>query len=122
MFKNWLGCVAVVFLCAGCPSPGPGRFGNPGDGGGDIGPTPMPDIASGGDDGGGAGDVTGTAATTFIADSGPVARPVDLAKVTIAARFQVGQAWNTIAGTGRADGTFTIPNVPQGTYYLRYGT
>src|SRR2546428_4650379 len=107
MFKNWLACFAVIFLCAGCPSPGPGRFGNPGDGGDDIGS--MPDIASGGEGGGGAGDVTGTAITTWITDAGPVTRSVDLSKLTIAALVPAGPAWDTNARTRRARGPLTLP-------------
>jgi hypothetical protein len=33
----------------------------------------------------------------------------------------VGGGFTTIAGQGKSDGTFSIPNVPAGTYYLQYG-
>src|SRR5205814_57762 len=48
--------------------------------------------------------------------------PSDLSKTTIAAHVPVGQGFTTIAGAGGADGRFSIPKVPEGSYALQIGT
>lgn len=66
--------------------------------------------------------VNGTDTTTNVLDSGPSVVPNDLTTNIIAALVpNVLGGFTTIAGKGNTDGTFTIPNVPMGTYYLQYG-
>ena len=50
---------------------------------------------------------------------GPV--PLDLSIRPVAAYVLSGGVYTQIPGTGNADGTFTIPNVPKGPYLLRLG-
>src|SRR5438874_383634 len=122
MFKHWIGLIALVALGAGCPNAGHGGFGNAFDsGGGDFGPRMTPDFA-GTDGGGGAGDVTGTGMNNWITEAGIVPIPIDFSKQTIAALVPMGQGFTTIPGTGKADGTFVIPNVPAVTWYLQWGS
>ena len=62
--------------------------------------------------------VSGTRIIHF--KNGPV--PVDLSQKTIAALVPNGSGgYNTLAGTGTSNGTFTIPNVPSGFYLLQIG-
>jgi hypothetical protein len=67
-------------------------------------------------------DVTGTAIDTFISDVGRTDAPEDLSAQTIVALVPYGPpgCFTTFPGVGRADGTFTIPGVPSGLYYLGY--
>ena len=61
--------------------------------------------------------VTGTGTLHHLADTGEATEPIDFTGAQIAAL--VPGTWDVIAGTG-GSGTFTIPNVPAGTYYLRF--
>ena len=101
---------------------------------GDGGVTPTPD---GGTDGGTDGPVTpdpdsgvepGTAVTgtakvkRLLADGTSTETAQDLSGYTIQALvedFAQPSGFRVLGGTGRADGTFTIADVPQGTYYLK---
>jgi hypothetical protein len=52
-----------------------------------------------------------------------VRRGTDLSATPIAALVErQGGGFDVFPGTGRADGTFSIPGVPRGTYYLRVGS
>ena len=63
--------------------------------------------------------VTGTVVDRHVTLNGEVAAPADLSSVAIAA--VVPPAFDLIQGIGTTAGTFTIPNVPEGTYYLQFG-
>jgi len=64
--------------------------------------------------------ITGTAQARYVAPGGEVRVPVDFSTSTIAAITLSSLA--TIAGTGATDGTFAIPNVPEGAFYLQVDT
>jgi len=71
----------------------------------------MPDLASG-------GDVTGTVINTYVSDTGATAlSPVSLPSVAALVPTG-GGSFATFPGTAKTDGSFTIPNVPNGTFYL----
>lgn len=61
--------------------------------------------------------VTGMYNVRRVTTSGEVVVPEDLSMATIKAI--VPPMFTTISGTGTAQGTFTIPDVPVGTFYLR---
>jgi hypothetical protein len=61
--------------------------------------------------------ITGTAQTRYVAPGGEVHVPVDFSASTIAAITLPSLA--TLPGAGAADGTFAIPNVPEGAFYLQ---
>ncbi len=71
----------------------------------------------------GPSDVNGTAIDTYV--NGPTTTqtaPEDLSGETLQAYVPDGKGgFVTIAGTGKSDGTFTIPQVPAGPYYLVLG-
>ncbi len=63
--------------------------------------------------------VTVSSFTTYIVPSGTTTVPDDLSAVKLAALVPDGSGgFTTIAGVGSSDGTATIADVPQGTYYL----
>ncbi|HEX5749809.1 MAG TPA: hypothetical protein VFZ09_26500 [Archangium sp.] len=64
-------------------------------------------------------DVSGQRAVLSMTSTGEVRIPVDLSAAPPQALVLEGDTFVTYPGEGRADGTFTIPNVPAGTYYLR---
>jgi hypothetical protein len=101
------GAVALGGL-AGCPSgPDPGAA----DGGDQV------DLAAP------PSEVTGTAMDTYVTEAGTEQRPRDLSGADIAAFVLTGPGtFERIGGKGGADGTFRIPAVPAGTYYLKLGT
>jgi hypothetical protein len=66
--------------------------------------------------GGPASDVTGTIVDTYITETGDVTQ-VNTA-VTLVALAPAGSGFTMIPGTVAADGSFTIPDVPAGTFYL----
>jgi hypothetical protein len=67
--------------------------------------------------------VQGTNVLTFVNDTTMSTQPVDLSSTTINAFVPDGMGgFAMLAGTGLADGTFSIPNVPQGSYLLQIGT
>jgi hypothetical protein len=80
------------------------------DGGGGVDATPDPPPVS---------TVNGTAIDTFTTPQGDVQVPRDLSTMPIAALVPGPEGGFTrIAGTGTSQGTFTIPDVPDGLYYL----
>ena len=98
---------------------------NPGTGSGGSTSSSTSSTSSGGGGAGGCGDacdaVTGTAMDSWIGETSIVEVPVDLSAATIEALVPpaAGGTWQTIAGSGLADGTFTIPGVPDAPYFLR---
>ena len=103
-------CSALIIHAGACSPAAPASTVDGGtDGGGDP---PLPPGTP----------VTGTEITNTIRDTGSTMVPDDLTLNTIAALVpRPSGRFTTIAGLGNADGTFTIPNVPEGTYYLQYG-
>lgn len=67
--------------------------------------------------------VVGTDITTYIGADGTQTKvPVDLSSQSIQALVSDGRGGYTVfSGAGASDGTFSIPNVPVGSYLLRYG-
>src|SRR4051812_10542911 len=66
--------------------------------------------------GGPPSDVNGSVVYTYHAESGATHVPASLAGAQVLAYVQEGGAWTTIAGSGHADGTFTVPQVPAGLF------
>lgn len=70
-----------------------------------------------------AGTVTGTWINTYWTSSGPVLVPVDILKnkafVPTALVPQADGTFQEVQGVGNSDGTFSIPNIPAGYYWLR---
>lgn len=97
--------------------------------GGSAGGSTAGGVAGGSTAGGSAGgmpmpsDVTGSFTTRFrLADGGVVTGPIDVSSLTIAAHQNDGFTWSRVLGTGLANGTFTIPQVPAGPYVLQVDT
>jgi hypothetical protein len=66
------------------------------------------------------GAVTGTQIITYVNDAGSTQQPVDLSQSFIQALVDDGKGnFTGYQGTGAADGSFSIPNVPAGPYLLR---
>jgi hypothetical protein len=65
--------------------------------------------------------VCGTAIDYYLTETGSTPRPRDLSSARIEA-LVLDSAGNftTHVGVGHADGSYVVPNVPAGTYYLRY--
>ena len=75
-----------------------------------------------GGDGGSIGDVTGTLTTTFVTEQGEIVVPEDLSGQLVSAIHQNAEGeWWSSTGVGKADGSFTIPGVPEGPFYLDVG-
>ena len=108
-------CSAVVFLWAAlllgaCGGDG-GSSGGP-DAPGDPDASPPLDSTP-------TAPVNGMAIDTFLTAQGPVKVPRDLSMAMIAALVPAADgSFTTLPGTGTAQGTFTIPDVPEGPYYL----
>ncbi|MBL0313336.1 MAG: hypothetical protein IPP78_11625 [Holophagaceae bacterium] len=67
-------------------------------------------------------DVKGTRIIRTITNSGETAAPQDLTSTPISAFVPDGMGgFMTISGTGLANGTFTIPQVPKDEYWFRFG-
>jgi hypothetical protein len=68
-----------------------------------------------------AGDIHGSYINTYWAANGPMHVPVDLSSFTSIAALVPDStgALTTIAGQGSANGTFVIPKVPAGFYWLQ---
>lgn len=93
--------IAMTFALAGC-------------GGGDGGDGSPPDAGL-------PRAVTGSRLIQRITGTGVVTTPVNLSTAEIAALVPDGQGGFAIhPGTGTAEGTFSIPDVPAGRYYLKY--
>jgi len=68
------------------------------------------------------GTITGTKMTTYHTATGTQAVPVDLSTATIAAWVPDGAGgFSKRIGSGLANGTFSIPGVPEGVYLLQFG-
>lgn len=68
--------------------------------------------------------VTGTSPVTFIAMSGNETKPYDQSATSVVAytRDSTTGAFTAYPGTGSADGTISVPNVPSGRIYLKLGS
>ncbi len=69
-----------------------------------------------------AGTVSGTWVDTNLTPSGPVSTPFDFTKVSLPLSALVPQpdgSFQTVPGTGKSDGSFSIPNIPGGYYWLQ---
>lgn len=72
-----------------------------------------------------AGTVNGTWINTYWTSSGPVLEPFDILKnegfgfVPTALVPQADGSFQVVEGTGNSDGTFSIPNIPAGYYWMR---
>jgi Fibronectin type III domain len=72
-----------------------------------------------------AGTVSGSWIDTNWTSSGPVLVPFDWSKFPALPRALVPQpdgSFQTVQGSGNSDGTFSIPNVPGGYYWLQSGS
>ncbi len=68
-------------------------------------------------------DVTGTRMVRTITNSGETSTPQDLSSSLIAALVPNGLGgFTSISGTGLANGTFTIPQIPKGKFWFQFGT
>lgn len=106
---------------------GGGATGGGGGGGGSVtgGGTGGGSVTGGGTGGGttSANDVTGHGLRTFLlADGGTVSNTPNLSTSTIGAWLTEDGGLVFRAGVGQSNGTFLIPNVPQGQYVLRLNT
>ncbi|MFY0568453.1 ABC transporter substrate-binding protein [Archangium lansingense] len=68
--------------------------------------------------------VTGTSPVTFVATSGNETKPNDQSATSVVAymRDSTTGAFTAYPGTGSADGTISVPNVPSGRIYLKLGS
>ncbi|RKG93194.1 ABC transporter substrate-binding protein [Corallococcus terminator] len=68
--------------------------------------------------------VTGTSPVTFVAASGNETKPYDQSATSVVAytRDSTTGAFTAYPGTGSADGTLSVPNVPSGRIYLKLGS
>jgi hypothetical protein len=65
-----------------------------------------------------SGTIRGTAVDTHVTATGNVASVEDLTKKYIAVEYLSGNTWITVEGTGNTDGTFEIPGIPAGNYWI----
>lgn len=67
--------------------------------------------------------VTGLRSFSYRQDLGTTLQPLDLTAAVIQALVpNAAGGVDTLAGVGHSDGTFSIPGVPVGGYWLRFGT
>lgn len=68
--------------------------------------------------------VTGTSPVTFVATTGNETKPYDQSATSVVAytRDSTTGAFTAYPGTGAADGTISVPNVPSGRIYLKLGS
>ncbi|WP_342378373.1 ABC transporter substrate-binding protein [Myxococcus stipitatus] len=68
--------------------------------------------------------VTGTSPVTFVTAAGNVTTPYDQSSSSVVAytRDSTTGAFTAYPGTGAADGTISVPNVPSGRIYLKLGS
>lgn len=101
-----LACLMAVALATGCGRvSGPGA--DAGDGDGDQG------------DGGSSSGISGTRIDVWVTADGEEMAPVDLSAAVIEVLVEDGGTYRRIPGTGEADGSFAVDDVPQGTYLLK---
>lgn len=63
-------------------------------------------------------DVGGTFLDTHLTEAGESTHPIDPSTVTLSALVAGKEGFTSHAGTLGEDGTFTLPGVPEGEYYL----
>ena len=71
-----------------------------------------------------AGTVSGTWVITYWTPNGPVLVPLDFTTAPIPPMALVPQkkgSFQTVQGSGNSDGTFSIPNIPGGYYWMQSG-
>lgn len=113
ILASLLSGLALTLGMTACPSPEP----TPPDAGTQV---DAGTEADAGTDAGTLAEVSGRRARVYLTDTGEVQVPVDLSAAPPQALvLEDGGTFVTYPGEGRADGTFTVPNVPAGTYYLR---
>jgi hypothetical protein len=78
--------------------------------------------AGGGGAGGGPSPVNGTQNINYVTEFAQKTVHPDLTGVAIAAIVDNGTTFDVYEGEGHLDGSFTIPDVPAGPYYLRLDT
>jgi hypothetical protein len=70
-----------------------------------------------------ASDVRGQVVVHYSTDTGVVDQGFDLTMTEIVAYAELGDGgFDEVAGSGSADGTFVVPQVPEGAFDLRIGT
>jgi hypothetical protein len=105
MSKSYL---ALALLLSACGSSSPKSP----DAGVDAPPDMSPDVPT--------RTVTGHYILHLVSPSGDADVPIDLSHATV--EVMVPPDFTPIVGTGSADGTFSVPNVPVGEYYFVAGT
>lgn len=79
--------------------------------------------AEGGAGGPSAASITGSLVDVHVTEGGDIEQPVDPALVSVAALLPGdGGGFTSIEGSVGEDGRFSIPDVPEGTYYLAITT
>jgi hypothetical protein len=68
------------------------------------------------------GSIRGNRIITYVTDNGPVDQPGDASAYPIAAYVPNGSSFTKVNGTGTTNGTFMLPNVPSGYYWLQHGS
>ena len=68
------------------------------------------------------GTILGTRMISYVTDTGSVDQPGDASTFPIAAFVPDGAGFTKINGIGLANGTFSIPNVAPGHYWLKHGS
>ncbi|HET8901674.1 MAG TPA: fibronectin type III domain-containing protein [Holophagaceae bacterium] len=67
--------------------------------------------------------VVGLRSLSFHQDNTTTLQPLDLSATPIQALVpNASGGFDTLTGAGHSDGTFSIPNVPEGYYWLRFGS
>jgi len=68
-----------------------------------------------------SGTINGTRMITYVTDSGTLDVPGDTSAFPIAAYVPGQGGFTKVNGQGNVNGTFTIPNIPAGYYWLKHG-
>jgi len=119
------GCGGVMDEAGGAGQGGAGRGaagrgGAGGAGAGGLGGTGGAGAGGAGGTGGAtSGAVTGKSERTGSTEDGVLRSAVDLSGKVVEAYVPEGGGFRKLPGTGHADGTFEIPGVPDGPYWLR---
>jgi hypothetical protein len=109
--KRSLPLLALLTACGGSGSLAPG-----GNGGSSTTTTTSTTGTGGGPIAG--PDITGSMIDRYFGEGAPVDAPVDLSKIAVQAYVRENGAWRTYMGNGTAQGTFTIPGVPEGDFMV----